>query len=422
MGVSTAYATQISYEDLYARWEKGNWSATEIDFSEDREQWAQLSEFEREAALWNYSLFFHGEDIVATDLAPFIEAAPREEQKYFLATQQVDEARHSVFFNRFMHEVAGIGDGTTRSGLDATRPRLTWGFVKTFAKLDEVTGRLRKDRSTLQLARAVFMYHFLVEATLAQPGQHFIQAYLEERDILPGFRAGMRNVSLDEQRHIAFGVKLLHDLHQAEPAVREAVAQLMREVMPYSVTLFIPPNWDRRYTEIFGFTLEEIYEEGARSMEQKLRAAGLPLDEFESPVPLPADLSPRERAERGIAIAMAGIMGDGTTPPESSPAVRELLFDTMRRGVDHRRAPGHPVVLQWDFTDAEPWHLRVDNGSSAAVQGLQPDADVTFRVAYRDWVDVVGGRTDPLRLMARGKLRPKGSLRSLLMMRRLFAQ
>ena len=52
-------------------------------------------------------MFFHGEDVVADDLAPFIDAAPREEQKYFLATQQVDEARHAIFFNRFMHEVVG---------------------------------------------------------------------------------------------------------------------------------------------------------------------------------------------------------------------------------------------------------------------------------------------------------------------------
>jgi ribonucleotide reductase beta subunit family protein with ferritin-like domain/putative sterol carrier protein len=421
--VSTAYAEQISYEDLYRRWEKGNWSAFEIDFSVDREQWAGLSQLERDAALWNYSLFFHGEDIVATDLAPFVDAAPLEEQRYFLATQQVDEARHAIFFNRFIHEVVGLGDGTVASGLTATRPQLTWGFVKTFEKLDEVTGRLRKDRSTLALARAVFMYHFLVEATLAQPGQHFIQAYLEQRDILPGFRAGMRNVSLDEQRHIAFGVRLLHDLAKADPRVREAVAELMREVMPYSVTLFIPPGWDRRYTEIFGFTLEEIFEEGARSMEQKLRAAGLPLEEFESPIPLPADLTPRERGERGIKMAAAGIMGDGSTPvAPSSPEILELLFDTMRRGVDHRRAPGRPVTLQWDFTDADPWHLRVDNGSSAAAPGLQAQADVTFKVSYRDWVDVIGGRTDPMRLMARGRLRPKGSLRALLMMRRLFPQ
>ena len=26
----------ISYDDLYARWERGNWRATEIDFSQDR--------------------------------------------------------------------------------------------------------------------------------------------------------------------------------------------------------------------------------------------------------------------------------------------------------------------------------------------------------------------------------------------------
>ena len=32
----------ISYEDLYARWERGNWSATAIDFSEDRRQWEEV--------------------------------------------------------------------------------------------------------------------------------------------------------------------------------------------------------------------------------------------------------------------------------------------------------------------------------------------------------------------------------------------
>src|SRR5919112_3482196 len=123
---------QISYSDLYARWERGNWRATEIDFTQDAIDWREkLTEEQRRSALWLYTLFFHGEDTVADTLSPYIAAAPLEEQKYFLTTQQVDEARHAVFFNRFMHEVAGIGDGTTRSGLDATRPRLTWGFVKT---------------------------------------------------------------------------------------------------------------------------------------------------------------------------------------------------------------------------------------------------------------------------------------------------
>src|SRR3954471_8892475 len=302
----SAYAEQISYEDLYKRWERGNWKATEIDFSVDREQWAELSEFERKAALWNYSLFFHGEDVVATDLAPFIDAAPLEEQRYFLATQQVDEARHAIFFKRFMEEVAGVGgDGSVKGALEATRPQLTWGFRETFALLDRVTGALRRDRSRAALAKAVTMYHILVEATLAQPGQHYIGDYLEKRDILPGFQAGMRNVALDEQRHIAFGVKLLYDLNREDPAVANAVADMLRESFRYSVALFIPPGWDRQYTEVFGFTLEEIFEEGTRSLESKLKAAGLPLDQLPGPQLLPLDLAPALRAERGIALLQA---------------------------------------------------------------------------------------------------------------------
>ena len=117
----------ISYDDLYSRWERGNWRAMEIDFSEDARQWQEVfTDFEREAALWNYALFFWGEDAVADGLSPYIDAAPLEEQKYFLATQQVDEARHAVFFSRFMHEVAGIG---------AVRHRLAAGGHRAAADL-----------------------------------------------------------------------------------------------------------------------------------------------------------------------------------------------------------------------------------------------------------------------------------------------
>ena len=256
---------RITYADLYARWERGQWRATEIDFSADREHWhGTFSALERRAALWNYSLFFHGEDAVADDLAPFIDAAPREEQKYFLTTQQSDEARHAVFFHRFMDEVAGRGDGTIAGALRATEPELTWGFRKTFAMLHEVTDALRRDRSRAALARAVTMYHFIVEATLAQPGQHFIADYLGARDLLPGFRAGIAHVAADEQRHIGFGVKLLHDLAREDPdEVPAAVADLLREAFPISVAVFVPPGWNRAYTECFGFTLEEIYTEAA---------------------------------------------------------------------------------------------------------------------------------------------------------------
>src|ERR687890_2325610 len=292
-----AATAQISYEALYARWERGNWRATEIDFTEDRRQWHEvMTEHERRAALWNYALFFWGEDAVADSLSPFIDAAPREEQKYFLATQQVDEARHAVFFKRFMHEVAGLGDGTVAGGLDAIRPQLTWGFVKTFELLDKHAAELRRDRSRTKLAQAVTLYHVVIEATLAQPGQHFIEDYLTARDLLPGFRAGMHNVSLDEQRHIGFGVKLLRDLALEDPEVPDAVAELLRQATPLSLAVFVPPGWNERYVECFGFTLEEVYEEGARSFEAKFKAAGLPIESLPGPQTMPMDLPAPERA------------------------------------------------------------------------------------------------------------------------------
>src|SRR5215204_2879332 len=158
----SAAVDQITYEDLYTRWEKGNWSATQIDFAEDRRQWHEgFSELERKAALWNYSMFFHGEDTVADDLSPYIDAAPREEQKYFLATQQVDEARHSIFFARFWREVVEQGNSIA-SSLEASRPQLTWGFRKVFARLDRMADELRRDRSKPKLAQAVTLYHLLV--------------------------------------------------------------------------------------------------------------------------------------------------------------------------------------------------------------------------------------------------------------------
>ena len=423
MATRAAAGAQISYEDLYARWERGNWSAMELDFTEDRRQWREdMTEFERRAALWNYALFFWGEDAVTATLSPYIDAAPREEQKYFLATQQVDEARHAVFFKRFMKEVCDVGDGTMAGGLEAIRPGLTWGFRRIFDRLDDMADELRRDRSAPKLAAAIALYHLIVEASLAQPGQHFITSYLDERQLLPAFRTGMHKIAADEQRHIGFGVKLLADLTASDPACRPAVADLLREVIPWTAAVLVPPGWDRRYVEVFGSTLEDIGEEGAVSLETKLRSAGLPLEELPGPEILPLDLTPREQTERGTRLVQAGVIGERSAPAPRDPETLGLVFDTIRRSVNPDHGLAEPTTFQWDFRDADPWYVTVANGSSAAHAGRAPAADLTFRCRYDDWVDVLGGRQDPRRLMATGRLRPRGSLRLLAKMPRVFTR
>jgi putative sterol carrier protein len=403
----------ITYADLYARWERGNWRATELDFSEDARQWrANFTEFERQAALWNYCLFFWGEDAVADNLSPYIDAAPLEEQKYFLATQQVDEARHAVFFKRFMQEVCGIGDGSMSSGLQAIKPQLTVGFRRIFDRLDRMADELRADRSRANLAAAVALYHIVIEAALAQPGQHFICSYLEERDQLPAFRQGMGNIAADEQRHIGFGVKLLSDLAREDPVgVPKAVARLLREVTRFTSQVLMPPGWDERYITVFNATFDTVGVEGLTSFTTKLRSAGLAVESLPGPALLPPGLSTLELSQRGRALAQAGIIGVREGPSARDPETVALMFDTIRRQVNPNHGLKKTTTFQWEFTDPDvaTWHLTVSNGSSEVAQGPASKPDLRLRLAYQDWADIVGERLDPLRAVATGRLRPRGN-------------
>jgi hypothetical protein len=417
---SALAAQQISYGDLYQRWEQSNWQATAIDFSADRAGWEALTDIQRRSALWIYSMFFYGEDSVTDNLSPYIDAAPREEQKYFLATQQVDEARHSVFFARFFRDVIGV-EGDYSAGLAYTLPQLNWGYRETFDRLDRMADELRKDRSLPKFAQAIALYHMVVEATLAQPGQHFIEDFFTKEGTLPGFSEGMKNVSRDEQRHIGFGVKTLSECFAESEECKAAVVELLREVLPKTMGVFVPPNWDREYTRCYGFEMEDIYAFGMRSVETKWKAAGYPITEMPADVfPLDFEKSPEERAADAIKLLEAGITGEPVPNPDSSPETQRMLFDVMARSVDHAAVNGKPITIQWRFTDAAPWHVRIDNGSTQALQGEAPSPDLTFETSWRDWLEATTWGGDPRRAMLQRKLRPRGNPLLLLKMPRIF--
>jgi hypothetical protein len=415
-----APTAEISYEDLYRRWEEGNWKAYEIDFSNDRVGWEALTDVQRRSAMWIYSMFLYGEDSVADNLSPYIDAAPREEQKYFLATQQVDEARHAVFFHRFFKEVIGAGE-TIGETLASTMGELNWGYRGVFGRLDRMADELRRDRSLPKFAQAIALYHMLVEATLAQPGQHFIEDYFTKSGTMPGFSAGMHNVSRDEQRHIGFGVKTLAELFRASEECKAAVAELLQEVLAYSLAVFVPPNWDLRYTREYGFELEDIYAFGIRSVRTKWRATGYPVEEMPPGVfPLDPELPEKEIARRQIALLRAGVMGEPNGRPDSGPEVQRIYFDLVARSVDPTATRGRPVTIQWRFADAANWHLVVDNGSSRAEPGELAAPDITLETNWKDWLDISMRGLEPWRAVVQRRLRPRGSPAKLMRMQRLF--
>jgi hypothetical protein len=423
---SQSLMDNITYEDLYRRWEQGNWSAYDIDLSVDKVGWEALSDIQRRSAMWIYSMFFYGEDRVADTLAPYITAAPTEEQSYFLATQQVDEVRHSIFFHRFFKEVIGVGGETLESTLAATLPQLNWGYRGVFDRLDVMAEELRKDRSLPKYAQAITLYHLIVEGSLAQPGQHFIEDYFAGEEKLPGFSAGMANVSRDEQRHIGFGVKVLSELladdHPAGEECKAAVVELLREVLPYGPAVFRPPNLDRAYTECYGFSLEDIYTFGLKLIRQRWRTIGFPTEEMPPGVfPFDPEMDERQVAERQVKLMMAGVLGppDGP-PPESTPEVQRLYFDVIKRVADPAAANGTPLTYQWRFSDAEPWHLVIDNGSTRAEPGEATNPDLVIESTWADWVASGKPDANQLKMVLQRRIRPRGKLREIARLRRVF--
>jgi ribonucleotide reductase small subunit/alkyl sulfatase-like protein len=411
-------ADRITYEDLYRRWEEGNWKATELDFSEDRKGWESLNEIQKRSALWIYSMFFYGEDAVTDGLSPYIEAAPKEEQKYFLATQQVDEARHAVFFHRFFQEVIGV-EGDIAAGLEFTESNLGWGYRNVFGRLERMVEELHHDRSLPKFAQAITLYHMVIEATMAQPGQHFIEDFFAKAGTMPGFSAGMERVSRDEQRHIGFGVKVLAELFQESEECKAAVAELLREVLPYVTGVFVPPGWDERYTTEYGFTLPQIYAFGMKSVEMKWKATGYPLSEMPGVYPFDPEMPHEQRAERQIKLLKAGVLGEPNGKPKVDHEVEDILFDVVARSA-RTDAVDRPVTIQWRFEDAEPWHVRIDNGASSSAPGLADDADLTLRTSWADWVDISIRGQDARKAILRRRLKPRGSLRQLARMQKIF--
>jgi hypothetical protein len=422
---SQSLMDNVTYEDLYKRWEGGNWSAYDIDFSQDRAGWNSLSEIQRRSAMWIYSMFFYGEDRVADTLAPYITAAPTEEQSYFLATQQVDEVRHSIFFHRFFKEVIGVGGESIQQTLSSTLPQLNWGYRGIFDRLDVMAEELRKDRSLPKYAQAITLYHLIVEGSLAQPGQHFIEDFFASEDTMPGFSAGMANVSRDEQRHIGFGVKVLSELlDDASPGSEEckaAVVELLREVLPYGPAVFSPPNMDREYTECYGFSLEDIFAFGLKLIRQRWRTIGYPTEEMPPGVfPFDPEMDEREIAENQVKLMMGGILGPPDAVPESTPDLQRLYFNVVERVANPGAANGSPLVYQWRFTDADPWHLVIDNGSTRAEPGEAPNPTVTLEASWADFVATGKPEANPLKLVLTRRIRPRGSIREIARMRKVF--
>ena len=268
------------YRDLYYRWERQQWEAGSIDFSEDRRQWAEdFSPELRRSFLWGLSSFYVGEEQVTNTLVPFVDAAPTEEQQLFLTTQLVDEARHTVFFDRFYSEALEEEGTDMKSRLEAQTERLNAGFRTLLLEmLPAVSEKIRADLGdTKALIEGVVLYHLVIEATLALTGQRFLLNYTRENDLLPGLRQGFTAVARDESRHVGFGVKFLKEMVDADPANARVIQDSLRELVPIGLTVIEPPGGDMSYFEPLPYGPDDLTRFAFNSLTKRSSVIGVEL-------------------------------------------------------------------------------------------------------------------------------------------------
>jgi ribonucleoside-diphosphate reductase beta chain len=269
-------ANLLTYRQLYELWERQQWRTQDIDFSQDREDWANFPDEERFQRMYGLSSFFIGEQKVAEELGPMMRAAPTEEMRIFLCTQIADEARHVAFFNRFYEEVGVLESTNLQDRLQETSAHLNPKFHDLFDDmLHSRVDKLARDPSDLvTLVETVTLYHMVIEGMLALTGQHFIITYNEENGTLPGFVEGFNNVARDEHRHVAFGARFLREMAQADPKYLEAIQRTLVESGPAADGVLVPP-WYEDGMELFGVSLEETREFAMKALGRRMKVIGL---------------------------------------------------------------------------------------------------------------------------------------------------
>jgi ribonucleoside-diphosphate reductase beta chain len=268
-----------SYMDLYRRWEAQQWAVGDIDFSLDRQDWVDSTDIDKKATLWSHRLFFNGEERVTATLAPFVWAAPTPEIEVFLSTQMVDEARHTVFFERWWREVVRSDARDLTELLREIRPEANEGYNKLFyERLPATAQRLASNPKDFEaFVEGVTLYHIVIEATIALTGQRFELEAMREQGLTDrGFYRGFTAVARDESRHVSFGIKLLQEaVREDAPRYAPIIQRTLVECLPLISGTLDPP--DPRYVTDFGHTESEIVEFAIESLNRRLRAIGINL-------------------------------------------------------------------------------------------------------------------------------------------------
>ncbi len=266
-------------QTLYRRWEDSHWSPYTIGLATDAVHWQSMSGGERELILFVLSSLMVAEERITTKFSGLLGAHGSEEEASFLATQQVDEARHMQFYARFQDEVIASPD-VIAAHVQRARAGVSDAFRELFdVALVQAHDRLLAEPGDLAAkVRFVTLYHLILEATLGLTSFKFTTDYLVREELLPGFVEGYSKIHHDETRHIGYGIWFLRESVRARGEIAEVVRQTLRELLPSVAASLAPPEaGPERDFEAIGASSEDIRAFALGGLTRRLDVIGVPL-------------------------------------------------------------------------------------------------------------------------------------------------
>jgi ribonucleoside-diphosphate reductase beta chain len=204
-----------------------------------------------------------------------VAAHGSEEEATFLATQQVDEARHMQFYARFQDEVVAEPK-LISAHVEQARAQVSDGFRRLFDEaLVQFHARLLTAPDDLAAkVRFIALYHLILEGTLGLTSFKFVTDYLREQELLGGFVEGYSRIHSDETRHIGYGVWFLREAVRTEPVAADVIRQTLRELLPSVADTLKPPGGE----EVLGVPQDEIRAFALTGLARRMKIIGVPLE------------------------------------------------------------------------------------------------------------------------------------------------
>ncbi len=256
---------------LYRRYLRQRWDVYDIDFSADATDWHEkMTDQERDSFLSIASGFHHGERQVEIELPVFMLGG-EEDQKVFIASQIEDEARHTIFFDRFYREVVGVEGDSLFDVLDASFPYITETFVGPFGLLayqaDELRLRPNDEAARVRYATNYFLW---IEGVLALSVMKITLSFCRQRGLLPGYYTGFTATCRDEARHVQGGMRYLQDSIRRDPTLLTEVHETLRTILALGSAVSRPIIY-----EPLGWTREEVQRLMRTQLRRKLSDVGI---------------------------------------------------------------------------------------------------------------------------------------------------